>query len=205
MRAIAVSAANIEPSDTMRKIANAMAKAVAVPKPTGQDIRQQDAEPGRSGLATCKIQPNRKAMPQQRGKSGQANGPRYQGLHIKRRRWRDGRQCIEPAKKPAGEDDCRQRLSAHPPGAPPTQAICPEFAKRWLPGGFGTMLSDIDAPEQFPCQIARGRRTEEIGNYQSNHTRYPENHRDSPPRLHIRQPSVWSSTSLTGLMSCQGA
>jgi hypothetical protein len=38
------------------------------------------------------------------------------------------------------------------------------------------MLSEINALEQFPRQIARGRRTEEIGDRQSNHTRYPENH-----------------------------
>jgi hypothetical protein len=38
------------------------------------------------------------------------------------------------------------------------------------------MLSDINALEQFPRQITRGRRTEEIGDHQSNHTRYPENH-----------------------------
>jgi hypothetical protein len=38
------------------------------------------------------------------------------------------------------------------------------------------MLSDINALEQFPRQIARGRRTDEISDRQSNHTRYPENH-----------------------------
>jgi hypothetical protein len=38
------------------------------------------------------------------------------------------------------------------------------------------MLSDINALEQFPRQIARGHRTEEISDRQSNHTRYPENH-----------------------------
>jgi hypothetical protein len=38
------------------------------------------------------------------------------------------------------------------------------------------MLPDIDALEQFPRQIARGRRTEEISDRQSDHTRYPENH-----------------------------
>jgi hypothetical protein len=38
------------------------------------------------------------------------------------------------------------------------------------------MLSDINALEQFPRQIARGRRAEEISDHQSNHTRYPENH-----------------------------
>src|ERR1700730_9486235 len=38
------------------------------------------------------------------------------------------------------------------------------------------MLSDINALEQFPRQIARRRRTEEISDRQSNHTRYPENH-----------------------------
>jgi hypothetical protein len=38
------------------------------------------------------------------------------------------------------------------------------------------MLPDINALEQFPRQIARGRRTEEIGDRQSNHARYPENH-----------------------------
>jgi hypothetical protein len=38
------------------------------------------------------------------------------------------------------------------------------------------MLSDINALEQFPRQIARGRRTEEISDRQSNHARYPENH-----------------------------
>jgi hypothetical protein len=37
------------------------------------------------------------------------------------------------------------------------------------------MLSDINALKQFPRQIARGRRTEEISDRQSNHTRYPEN------------------------------
>ena len=39
------------------------------------------------------------------------------------------------------------------------------------------MLSDINALEQFPRQIARGRGAEEISDRQSNHTRYPENHR----------------------------
>ena len=38
------------------------------------------------------------------------------------------------------------------------------------------MLSDINALEQFPRQIARGRRTEEISDRPSNHTRCPENH-----------------------------
>lgn len=38
------------------------------------------------------------------------------------------------------------------------------------------MLSNINALEEFPRQIARGRRTEEISGRQSNHTRYPENH-----------------------------
>jgi hypothetical protein len=38
------------------------------------------------------------------------------------------------------------------------------------------MLSDIDALEQFPRQIARGRGTEEISDHQSNHARDPENH-----------------------------
>ncbi|GEP55337.1 hypothetical protein [Reyranella soli] len=38
------------------------------------------------------------------------------------------------------------------------------------------MLSDINALEQFSRQIARGRRTEEIADRQSNQTRYPENH-----------------------------
>ena len=38
------------------------------------------------------------------------------------------------------------------------------------------MLPDINALEQFPRQIARGRRTEEISDRPSNHTRYPENH-----------------------------
>jgi hypothetical protein len=38
------------------------------------------------------------------------------------------------------------------------------------------MLPDINALEQFPRQIARGRRAEEIGDRQSDHTRYPENH-----------------------------
>jgi hypothetical protein len=38
------------------------------------------------------------------------------------------------------------------------------------------MLSDINALEQFPRQIARGHGTEEIGDRRSNHARYPENH-----------------------------
>ena len=38
------------------------------------------------------------------------------------------------------------------------------------------MRSDINALEQFPRQIARGRGTEEIGDHQSNRARYPENH-----------------------------
>jgi hypothetical protein len=38
------------------------------------------------------------------------------------------------------------------------------------------MLSDINALEQFPRQIAGGHRTEEIGDRQSSHARYPENH-----------------------------
>src|SRR5712664_2310199 len=39
------------------------------------------------------------------------------------------------------------------------------------------MLSNIYAFKQPPCQIACGRRTEEISDCQSNQIRYPENHR----------------------------
>lgn len=38
------------------------------------------------------------------------------------------------------------------------------------------MLSNVDAPEQFPCQIARGNRAEEIGDHQSNRARGPKSH-----------------------------
>src|ERR1700675_4178247 len=38
------------------------------------------------------------------------------------------------------------------------------------------MLSNINALEEFPRQIARGRRTEKIGDHQSNRARYPESH-----------------------------
>src|ERR1700682_3743127 len=38
------------------------------------------------------------------------------------------------------------------------------------------MLSDINALEQFPGEIARGRGAKEIGDHQSNRARYPEKH-----------------------------
>ena len=116
-------------------------------------------------------------MPQQRGKSGQANSPRYAGLQIKRRRWRDGRQCIEPSVKPAGEDDCPDTFQhiyqEHHQRRPFPQGA--QYVR--CASGFGAMLSNIYAFKQPPCQIACWRRTEEISDCQSNQTRYLENHR----------------------------
>src|SRR5216684_6888004 len=78
--------------------------------------------------------------------------------------------------KPSGQRRSPPHLSVHQPAAPPTQAISPRFAIHLLPPWIWNQLSDINALEQFPRHIARGRRTEEIGDRQSNHTRYPENH-----------------------------
>src|SRR5437016_567847 len=115
-------------------------------------------------------------MPQQHGKSGQANSPRHPGLQIKRCRWSDGRQCIEPRIKPAGKDDrphtFQHIYQNHHQRRPFPQGS--QYVR--CPNGFGAMLSDINALEQFPRQIACGRRTEEISDRQSNHTCYPENH-----------------------------
>jgi hypothetical protein len=38
------------------------------------------------------------------------------------------------------------------------------------------MLADINALEQFPGEIARGRGAKEIGDHQSNRARYPGKH-----------------------------
>jgi hypothetical protein len=115
-------------------------------------------------------------MPQQHGKSGQANSPRHPSLQIKRCRWCDGRQCIEPGIKPAGKDDrphaFQHIYQDHHQRRPFPQGS--QYVR--CPNGFGAVLPDINALEQFPRQIACGRRTEEISDPQSSHTRYPENH-----------------------------
>src|SRR6266478_6427822 len=96
--------------------------------------------------------------------------------------------------KTSGQRRSPPHLSIHQPAAPPTQAISPRFAIHLLPPWIWNQLSDINALEQFPRHIARGRRTEEIGDRQSNHTRYPENHGIHRDAL-IHGDIIWSSMS----------
>lgn len=148
--------------------------------------REQHAEPRRGGFAAGEVQPDRTAMPQQHGKSGQTHGPGHDGLRNKPRRGHQKRQCTEPF----GKDDRRDTLQhidqQHRQSRP--------FAKRaqhiGCARGPGAMLAYIDALEQFARQIARGRRTQEIGDRQSGHARYPETHgiypvADQLPRTYI--------------------
>ncbi len=141
-------------------------------------------------------------MPQQHGKSGQANSPRRPGLQIERCRWRDGRQCIEPRIKPEGKDDrpsaFQNIYQEHHKERPFPQGS--QYVR--CPSGFGALLSDINAFEQFPRQIARGRGTEEISDRQSNHTRYPENHGIYP--LISTVPATGSSASSIGSSNVVG-
>ena len=124
--------------------------------------------------------------PNNNGKSGQANSPRHRSLQIKPRRRRDGRQRVEPA----GKDDCPRTLQhideEHCQRRPlPHDA---QYVRRT--DGFGAMLPDIDALKQFRRQIARGNRTEQIGDRQPRRTRYPEDDRNSPRRSSFGESSV---------------
>ena len=133
-------------------------------------------------------------MAQQHGKSGQANSPWRPGLQIKRCRRRDGRQCIEPRIEPAGKDDRRRAFQhiyqEHHQRRPFPQG--PQHVR--CPGGFGAMLPDINALEQLPRQIARGRGTEEIGDRHSSRcARNHEMHLDARSALSGLKPlrSSW--------------
>jgi hypothetical protein len=57
------------------------------------------------------------------------------------------------------------------------------------------MVSDINAPEQFPSQIARGHGAEEIGDHQSNCARDPENH-----GLHFGAPNFTQTSFIADLL-----
>src|SRR5258708_335606 len=69
MRAIAVNAASIEPRETIRKTATTTPKAVAAPKPTGQDIASNTPSPVAADLPPVKFNqierlcPNKTASP----------------------------------------------------------------------------------------------------------------------------------------------
>ncbi len=56
------------------------------------------------------------------------------------------------------------------------------------------MLSDINALEEFPGQIAHRRGTEEIGDHQSNRARDPENHELHFDILNFQATIIYSLT-----------
>src|SRR5215475_5805466 len=83
MRAIAVNAASIELTETIRKIASTTLKTVAAPKPTGQDNASNTPSPVAADLPPVKFNQIERLCPTNTASPAK---PTAQGTHVCRSR-----------------------------------------------------------------------------------------------------------------------
>ncbi len=147
--------------------------------------RQQHAQPGRGGFAAREIQPDRTAMPQQRGKSGQADGPGRPGLRIKRCRRRDGWQRYR-AKK--GKNQRANRIAP----APFSTSTRSTANAGHLPRVRRTFVAPVD------LEPALGYRCPRAASPPDSPWAWPRGGRRPPIRPRSRSRMPWGHLSLPG-------